>query len=203
MESNMPFMISQKGSGYHWMLDLYERMGLPRFDGMCEALKMSNKARENSQLYSKLPKTKRKRRRGMLRHRNAEQAKRKLWGTKQEFPHSYKRIKLDSDAITFDDDDDSMSDESVVYDDIVASEDNVLSDSNMIIHDDDDCYDDEDEESLGLMLSFVTKAELCICGDNVKAHKKECTSILAIKGNLFNSKKVILAQQRVWNLPYL
>lgn len=36
IQACMTYLFTRKGSGYHWMLDLFERMGLPLFDGMKE-----------------------------------------------------------------------------------------------------------------------------------------------------------------------
>ena len=36
IQSNMTYLYGKRGSDYHWVLDLYHRMGLPEFDGMRE-----------------------------------------------------------------------------------------------------------------------------------------------------------------------
>ena len=45
IQSNMSLMYVHKGPAYHWLLDLFGRMNLPRFDGMAEALKAINVSR--------------------------------------------------------------------------------------------------------------------------------------------------------------
>ena len=44
-QSNMTWLISKKGTQYHWLLDLFSRLQLPLFDGMEEALKNVNEDR--------------------------------------------------------------------------------------------------------------------------------------------------------------
>ena len=63
IQSNMSWMYKQKGPAYHWLLDLFNRMKLPRFDGMAEALKALNISRFKSLLRVKQCDVKRKRRR--------------------------------------------------------------------------------------------------------------------------------------------
>ena len=58
----MSWMYKQKGPAYHWLLDLFNRMKLPRFDGMAEALKALNISRFKSLLRVKQCDVKRKRR---------------------------------------------------------------------------------------------------------------------------------------------
>ena len=36
MQSDMTYLYSRRGSSYHWVLDLYRRMGLPELDGIQE-----------------------------------------------------------------------------------------------------------------------------------------------------------------------
>ena len=42
MQSNMSWLFKKRGPQYHWLLDLFEQMGLPILSGMAEALKLSN-----------------------------------------------------------------------------------------------------------------------------------------------------------------
>ena len=44
-QSNITWLISKKGTQYHWLLDLFSRLQLPLFDGMEEALKNANEVR--------------------------------------------------------------------------------------------------------------------------------------------------------------
>ena len=79
IQSNMSWMYKQKGPAYHWLLDLFNRMKLPRFDGMAKALKALNISRFKSLSRVKQCDVKRKRRRAKKRHRQSEQAAHKLW----------------------------------------------------------------------------------------------------------------------------
>ena len=36
VQSDMTYLCYKKGSAYHWVLDLYQRIGLPELDGMKE-----------------------------------------------------------------------------------------------------------------------------------------------------------------------
>ena len=74
IQSNMSWMYVHKGPAYHWLLDLYDRMSLPRFDGMAEALQALNASRFKSLSRVKQCVVKRKRRRARKRHRQSEQA---------------------------------------------------------------------------------------------------------------------------------
>ena len=89
IQSNMSWMYVHKGPAYHWLLDLFDRMNLPRFDGMAEALKALNVSRFKSLLRVKQCDVKRKRRRARKRHRQSEQAARKLWVEQHKTSHTY------------------------------------------------------------------------------------------------------------------
>ena len=45
-QSNMTYLTGKKGTGCHWLLDLFERLKLPILDGMQEALEQANKNRK-------------------------------------------------------------------------------------------------------------------------------------------------------------
>ena len=81
-------MYKQKGPAYHWLLDLFNRMKLPRFDGMAEALKALNISRFKSLSRVKQCHVKRKRR-AKKRQRQSEKAVRKLWVEQQKYFHTY------------------------------------------------------------------------------------------------------------------
>ena len=89
IQSNMSWMCVHKGPAYHWLLDLFDRMSLPRFDGMAEALKALNVSRFKSLSKVKQCDVKRKRRRAGKRHRQSEQTARKLWVEQQKSCHTY------------------------------------------------------------------------------------------------------------------
>uniref|UniRef100_A0A1X7V8I6 Uncharacterized protein n=1 Tax=Amphimedon queenslandica TaxID=400682 RepID=A0A1X7V8I6_AMPQE len=78
IQSNTSWMYVHKGPAYHWLLDLFDRMNLPRFDGMAEALKALKAARFKPFLRVKQCDVKCKKRRARKRHRQSEQAARKL-----------------------------------------------------------------------------------------------------------------------------
>ena len=42
----MTYLTGKKGTGYHWLLDLFRRLKLPILDGMQEALEQANKNRK-------------------------------------------------------------------------------------------------------------------------------------------------------------
>ena len=42
----MTYLTGKKGTGCHWLLDLFERLKLPILDGMQEALEQANKNRK-------------------------------------------------------------------------------------------------------------------------------------------------------------
>uniref|UniRef100_A0A1X7TBQ5 Uncharacterized protein n=1 Tax=Amphimedon queenslandica TaxID=400682 RepID=A0A1X7TBQ5_AMPQE len=89
IQSNMSWMYVHKGPAYHWLLDLFDRMSLPRFDGMAEALKALNVSRFKSLLKVKQCDVKCKGRRARKRHRQSEQAARKLWVEQHKTCHTY------------------------------------------------------------------------------------------------------------------
>ena len=57
MQANMIWLIKKKGVSYHWLLELFQRLKLPLFDGMAEAVKRGMKFVKN------LEKSKQKRQR--------------------------------------------------------------------------------------------------------------------------------------------
>lgn len=44
-QSNMTFLIQRKGPSYHWVRDLFRRMGLPEVDGLDEIMEAENRER--------------------------------------------------------------------------------------------------------------------------------------------------------------
>ena len=42
----MTYLTGKKGTGYHWLLELFGRLKLPILDGMQEALEQANKNRK-------------------------------------------------------------------------------------------------------------------------------------------------------------
>ena len=80
MQANMPWMLKRKGLRYHWMIQLFQRMGLPLLDGMEEALYIENKAKCGAASYRSSRKGRTKRQLAKRRHRGKEQEDRKRWG---------------------------------------------------------------------------------------------------------------------------
>ena len=42
MQANITWLSKKKGLSYHWLLDLFQRLKLPVFDGMKDALLRAN-----------------------------------------------------------------------------------------------------------------------------------------------------------------
>ena len=83
-------MNSVQGLGYHWLSDLFQRMGLPILHGMDEVRKLANVERHNKLQYSKTEAAKRKRVAWKSQHRSKEQEARKKWGKSQKIQHTYR-----------------------------------------------------------------------------------------------------------------
>ena len=86
IQSNMSWMYVHKGPAYQWLLDVFDKMSLPRFDGMAEALNVS---RFKSLLKVKQCDVKCKGRRARKRHKQSEQAVHKLWVEQHKTCHTY------------------------------------------------------------------------------------------------------------------
>ena len=87
-QSNMTYLTGKKGTGYHWLLDLFGRLKLPILDGMQEALEQANKNRKKKLEKLRSEESKKKR----IKWKNArdlEQEERKRWAKQQEIRHDY------------------------------------------------------------------------------------------------------------------
>ena len=42
IQSNMTYLFEKRGSGHHWVIDLYKRMGLPLLENMEEIVSQTN-----------------------------------------------------------------------------------------------------------------------------------------------------------------
>ena len=87
-QSNMTYLTGKKGTGYHWLLDLFGRLKLPLLDGMQEALEQANKNRKKKLEKLRSEESKKKR----IKWKNArdlEQEERKRWVKQQEIRHDY------------------------------------------------------------------------------------------------------------------
>ena len=192
------------GPAYHWLLDLFDRMSLPRFDGMAEALKALNVSRFKSLLRVKLHNVKCKRRRARKMHRQSEQVARKLWVEQHKTCHTYgketpkssshkRKAKKDwKISNTKNSDQDSGSDcgslatksvhKSITNDKVI--------DQGKLIFDDSD--DDDDDESLlyssdgndssilnssGIdrdLEEFIISSVKCTCSNEKSSHQRLC-----------------------------
>ena len=88
LQSNMTPMFKQKGAQYHWILELFERLNLPPFDGMKEAVLMANtdcmkRIEKSREKQTKSERVKRK------LARDHEQAERQCWSQQQNIVHTY------------------------------------------------------------------------------------------------------------------
>uniref|UniRef100_A0A1X7UP19 Uncharacterized protein n=1 Tax=Amphimedon queenslandica TaxID=400682 RepID=A0A1X7UP19_AMPQE len=91
IQNNMSWMYVHKGPAYHWLLDLFDRMSLPKLDGTAEALKSINDSRFKSLTRAKQCDVKCKRRKARKRHRQPEQAAHKLWVEQHKAYHTYSK----------------------------------------------------------------------------------------------------------------
>ena len=81
LQSNMTYMWDKRGKEYHWIPDLYERLGLPLYEGMEEAYKKVNVQRKRRVDKAKESKAKRKRIQ-MYKNRTKESLQRIEWSKK-------------------------------------------------------------------------------------------------------------------------
>ena len=81
LQSNMTYMYMKQGPKYHWIPDLYQRLNLPVYEGIQEALTMSN-IRRRQQLGRKQTEKVKRRRIQLLKLRTKEAAERCEWSKK-------------------------------------------------------------------------------------------------------------------------
>lgn len=88
LQSNMTPNYDLKGPDYHWILELFQCLNLPLFDGMKEAVMKSNHNRMKriEESRTKEAKAARIKRRHKREH---EQAERKRWNQQQNIVHTY------------------------------------------------------------------------------------------------------------------
>ena len=89
LQSNMTYMNCVCGMGYHWLPDLFQRMGLPLLHGVEAMLKQANVKRFEMLEHSKTEAAKNKKIQWKSQHRGTNQDKRKKWGQSQKVQHSY------------------------------------------------------------------------------------------------------------------
>jgi len=88
MQANMTWLSKKKGLSYHWLLDLFQRLKLPVFDGMKEALQRGNEIRAKN-LEKKQTEEAKQQRTNWKKARVQEQEERKQWIRKQRIQHTY------------------------------------------------------------------------------------------------------------------
>ena len=81
LQSNMTYMYEKRGPQYHWVVELFERLKLPVFDGVQAALEAFNRQRKMNLDQEKTDSS--KRRRIQLKcERTVDAQRRKLWSKK-------------------------------------------------------------------------------------------------------------------------
>ena len=90
LESNLTFMHSLRGIEYHWLLELYEKLGVPDFDGVRAYYKEKNKKREGRRLERQTTNYKKKAYAAKHKHRVIEQGVRKEVSKRERIDHTYK-----------------------------------------------------------------------------------------------------------------
>ena len=101
LQSNMTWLTTKKGMSYHWLLDLFERLKLPTFDGMAEGLKKANEIRDKN-LTKKQSDLAKEKQTNWKKARAQEHQERKQWMKRQAVYHTYG---------TDDDNDEEVTDE--------------------------------------------------------------------------------------------
>ena len=81
LQANLTYMHNKHGTDYHWIPMLYQRMNLPVFDGIQEALERHNKLRKKALDRLKIDEVK-KRRIKLKVERTKDSLRRKLWSKK-------------------------------------------------------------------------------------------------------------------------
>ena len=88
LQANMTYMYSKRGPQYHWILDLYKRLGLPVFEHMQEYLQRENESRMQALLKQKTEEAKKKRI-AYKAKRASDLDNRKRWVKQQTISHTY------------------------------------------------------------------------------------------------------------------
>lgn len=94
LQSNMAWKCERSGPEYHWVVDLFKRMGLPIFEGVLDIVEMHNERARKKREYGKRESTKRKVQKALARHRGPEQLARQKWA-KEHGKHDYVSVKKD------------------------------------------------------------------------------------------------------------
>lgn len=88
VQGNMTWCYENRGSKYHWVIDLYERLKLPILHEVVRAFRKATEERIKELTKKKTEDTKRKR----ISHKVAraeDQEERKKWGKRQAILHTY------------------------------------------------------------------------------------------------------------------
>ena len=88
LQANMTYMYQKRGPHYHWILDLYNHLGLPVFENMREYLEHENESRMQALLKQKTIEAKEKRV-AYKAKRASDLDKRKKWVKQQALKHTY------------------------------------------------------------------------------------------------------------------
>ena len=78
LQSNMTYMYSKHGPSYHWVPELFRRLGLPVFEGLEEQLEMLNRRRK-AKLDLKRTEVAKRRRVQLKRERVFDSQRREEW----------------------------------------------------------------------------------------------------------------------------
>ena len=87
-----------RGSDYHWIVDLYQRLNLPVVGAVVKALKNAVEERAAILENQKLEETQRKRILNKVA-RAEDQAERKRWGKRQSLQHTYGDEDVEDDPV--------------------------------------------------------------------------------------------------------
>ena len=88
VQGNMSWTIRSRGEAYHWVTDLYDRLKLPVFPAVVEALVKQVQDHINITARQQSDEGKKKRVQQKIA-RAEDQAERKKWGKRQAVQHSY------------------------------------------------------------------------------------------------------------------
>lgn len=91
MQSNMKWLRGKRGPDYHWIIELYKKLGLPVYKDIVEALVASTQESEKTLVHQQKEETKKKRI-ANKRARLEENEERKRWLKEQKANHTYGSI---------------------------------------------------------------------------------------------------------------
>jgi len=187
LQSNMTYMWDKKGKEYHWIPDLYKRLGLPLYEGMKEAYAKVNAQRKRGLERAQQPKAKR-RRIQLYQLRPQESVRRIKWSAKHggdsydasgcgDVSKAWKKKILKNKK--------SEKTKKPANEEIIDTQD---TDNPVGSSSDDDSSEDEsdaDEDFNEDDIYYNIEDDLpCICGYNVtRGHKRDCPQNFIHRGN--------------------